>query len=285
MSDDALPSEIEIELTTADAAPASRLRPRGDRLPRRELADFEAFELRLREFAERELGRVVLAGHGDPLLHPQFERLLDIVRRSGVGAVAIETALLDVPPTRLTALIEQQVDVVLVHHDAMSAETFAALHGVDRFAEMRRNLEQLEADRRRQARAVPLCVPSLTKCAANLPEMSAFFDEMIRQFGSAVIRGCNEYCGELPPDATLHAAPPTRRPCRRLATRLTLLADGTAAMCGQDLRGAHPIGDWREQTLPEIWRSERLRELRALHAGGAWDRQPLCARCSEWFRP
>lgn len=304
-TDGDLPAEIELELTTADPIPNSTILPRGARAPQadegasrrlalpgqrlalrcREMTNLAGLARIAREFAQREDALLVLAGHGDPLQHPQIGTILSLIREAGVLGVAVESTLLDTADSTLELLLTYRVDALLVRLDATSAETYATIHGADRFADALAGIGYIEQRRRSLAQPQPLLAPVFTKCAANLHELDGFFDSWIRRCGSAVIRGYNDYCGALPVDGLLHAAPPTRGPCRRLDSRLMLLADGSVSWCGQDHLGRHTLGNWYEQSLREIWQGEPLARLRCTHQRHEWSTLPLCAACKEWFRP
>ncbi len=280
-----LPFEIELELTTADPLPATRLSPRGKRTAERAITDLGVVERLLTDFANDDDRLLVLAGFGEPLLSPLFPDVCRLAREVGVFGIAVETTLLEAPPIAIDALFEYAVDTLFVRLDAHSAETYEALHGAPRLHEALAAIDAIAQRRNAEQRAAPLLVPGFTKCGANLPEMEAFYDDWIRRCGSAVIRGYNDYCGVLPTDTLLYTTPPTRVACRRLPNRLMLLADGAVAQCGQDVNGKHALGNWFTQSLDEVWNAAPRQSLLALHTTGEWATVPLCANCQEWHRP
>ncbi|UCE61632.1 MAG: NTP transferase domain-containing protein, partial [Phycisphaerales bacterium] len=75
-----LPREVEIELTTDDPYPQSLLRPRGSRVPGRGPIDLAIVEKIVSELARFDDALLVLGGFGDPLRHPQFAPVLDVIR-------------------------------------------------------------------------------------------------------------------------------------------------------------------------------------------------------------
>jgi len=89
-----LPHEIEIELTTDDPLPETLLRPAvGASQPW--TAALDLLERVARELAEHDDDAlVVLGGHGDPLLHPQFGEALHVLRGHGIYGIAFTR-----PPT------------------------------------------------------------------------------------------------------------------------------------------------------------------------------------------
>lgn len=280
-----LPLEVTLELTTDDPLPDTTLRPRGSRVPARRLAGAARVGDLGRELAALDDRLVVLAGHGDPLLHPAFAQACTSLRSAGVFGLGVETTLAELSDEALAGLFDAGVDVVEVRLDAMTREAYARVHGGDRFEQALANVARLEAERVRRQSPQPIVLCSLTRCAATLPEMEAFFDHWIRASGGAVLHGYSRFCGALPPDALLALTPPVREPCRRIARRLTLLADGRVPLCDEDARGETTIGNWQEQSLAEIWSGRPMQQARAAHAGLALQQYPLCASCDEWFRP
>lgn len=280
-----LPVEVELELTTDDPLPDTTLRPRGSRVPHRQLDDLGAVASLARQLAAYDDRLLVLGGHGDPLRHPQFPEVCRHVRAAGVCGLGVTTTLVDLADAAFDALFDHAVDILEVTLDANSATTYAAVHQADRFEQVLANIERIQAARRDRQSAQPLVVPSLTRCAATLAELEPGFERWIRATGWAVIRGYNDYCGVLPSDTVLAMDPPIRGPCRRLHSRIMLLADGRAALCAQDTAGASAIGSWVSQPLAELWRGGGLHGARRAQSELALDDYPLCGGCREWFRP
>ncbi len=302
-----LPVELELELTTADPLPRTTPRPRGERVPQRSLSDFAALDRLLAEFAGAEPVRqmpelfehaesrapvtgdgdslLVLGGHGDPLQHARFADVLRSARRAGVCGISVVSPLVDLSEANLEALFENRVDVLEIQIDATSRESYLRLHGVDAYERVLANIERIEAERRRRVCPQPLLVPSLTRCAATLPELESFFDSWTRRTGWAVIRGYSTFSERLPADELIGCGPLVRAGCRRLNARLMLHADGAVPRCGQDFEGAWPLGYWTTTRLCEIWGGSRLVTLREQHEGGRFSELPLCRNCDEWFRP
>jgi hypothetical protein len=279
-----LPAEIELELTTADPLPNTTVRLRGDRVPRRELRDVGLVNRVAAQLVEYDDRLVFLAGHGDPLQHPQFAEVCRRLRAADVYGLGVATPLVDLSDENLDALFAQQIDVVEVRIDAHTPATYQRVHGVDRFEQVRRNVERIEAARRERQCPQPIIVPSLTRCAATIDDLEPFYDHWIREVGSAVIGGYNDHCGALSADTLLPTVSPLREPCQRLWVRLMLLADGTAALCSQDIRGAMALGNWTTEPLRDIWSGVRLAAARAAHGALRLEAFPVCQGCSEWGR-
>ena len=86
------------------------------------------------------LEEVDLTGGGEPLLHPDaLEIMAEIKRRGWRGYLITNGSLLNEEASR--RLVEMRWDTVRVSVHAGERELFRKIHGVDRFDELRKNLE------------------------------------------------------------------------------------------------------------------------------------------------
>jgi hypothetical protein len=280
-----LPVEVELELTTADPLPDTRLRLRGSRVPHRELTDLAAVQRVAEELATYDDRLVWLGGHGDPLEHPEFASVCRTIRSAGVYGLAMTTALLRLTDQNLETLFDQRVDLIEVLLDTATPELYREVHGVEGHAQIVANIERIEKERLARRSPWPVLVPSQTRCSATLAELERFHDEWLARIGSALIRGYNDYAGLLPADTLLPTCPPVRIPCRRLSSRLMLLANGTIPLCFQDVAGEQALGDWTRDRLRDTWEGAALQAARIAHQGQDLAAYRRCEKCSEWSRP
>ena len=280
-----LPLEVELEITTRDPLPDTLLRPRGARVPRRELRDLNAIDKLAAELGEYDDRLLVLGGFGDPLLHPQFPEICRRLRAAPIRGIGVVSPLVELTDANLQAMLEYGIDLLEVSIDANTAATYRAVHLSDVFENVIRNVGSILDMRRERGIPQPLVVCSLTRCAATLAELEAFFEQWSKVVGWALIRGYNEFCGMLPPDAVQSMRPLLRAPCRRLNRRMMLLADGNAVLCSQDAHGRTKYGSWIEQGIGALWRGNALQTDRDAHRRMDLSRFDLCARCGEWHRP
>ena len=86
--------------------------------------EWDVFERVVRQFAElAPEGTVAFAGLGEPLLHPRFIDMVELVKGLGLRAEIISNALL-LTPGLATRLIEAKLDQFVVSIDGTSAESF-----------------------------------------------------------------------------------------------------------------------------------------------------------------
>ncbi len=275
---DRLPRDVVLELNTARLTRPTYWPGRHLAIDRPELTLAVARRL-VAEIATADDVRLTLAGVGDPLLSPVCFDVIAAAVSAGL-AVHVETDLLSADDGDLAQLAASGVDVVSVHLPAVTGHTYADVMGTDAAATVVANLGRLLD----LAHGTPLVVPTFTKTAANLAEMEAWYDYWVRRAGHAVVAGPSTYAGRVPDVSAADMTPPRRRACGRLASRLTVLSDGRVVSCETDVLAAQPMGRVGDRPLTDIWR-DRFAALRACHAAGRWDDQPLCRGCGDWHRP
>jgi hypothetical protein len=279
---DPLPREVVLELTTARLSRPIFWPGRYQEIRRPDLSLADARAL-LRELSVLDDTRLTLAGVGDPLLSPAVFDVIDFASAAGL-AIHVETDLLSDDPQFARRLAASPADVVSVHLPAMNEQTYEAVMGVNGYRRVLENLQAFVTERAARGRGVPVLAPLFTKCAANLAEMEAWYDQWLRAVGSAVITGPSDFAGLAPDVSVADMSPPRRKPCARLASRLTVLSDGRFVSCEQDVLGRQVLGTVGQDALAEVWQ-KRMAALREEHRCGTWAGRPVCGQCKEWHRP
>jgi hypothetical protein len=280
---DALPREVVMELNTRRRSKPIFWPGRTANFNRPDLAVDLARAI-FRQIAHADDMRLTLAGVGDPMLSEHFFQILDAAHAAGIRAVHVETDLLAENPQELLRLARSPVDVVSVNLPALSEATYHEVMGIDGYRRALDNIRTFVGERQQLGCGVPLIVPIFTKCRQNLGEMEMWYDQWLRGLNCATIRGPSTFGGALPDVGVADMAPPGRRPCARLSSRMTIQSDGQIVSCEEDIRAAQPLGHAAKDSIDEVWRT-RLAPLRADHLQGQWARHPLCTSCNEWHKP
>ncbi len=281
----ALPAELEIELTTQDSLPGSRLRPAGAAVPPRGPLQKPLLERVLRQLARRDDSLLVLGGFGDPLSSPAWPEAVRLARSAGVFGISIHTTGRQIGRIGPEALLADPPDVLVVRLDAATEPVYAQVQGEAGLDAAVQAVLALEEARKARRQVRPLVLPAMTKTRLNVTDQEAFFEQWITRLGACWIEGYSDRAGQLERLQVASMAPPARVPCRRLRGRLLVLADGRAVSCDQDFRGLQVVGDLNYQDIQDIWQGEPMRRLREYTPGSAPQAGLLCDRCEEWARP
>jgi hypothetical protein len=234
--------------------------------------DGDTFEQVTTALAEPGDVALMLGGLGDPLEHPNWSTMRQVLEDCPVRAVGVETDLLcdrDLLPT-LDGL------VVKVRLNADTAEMYQQLMGLDALDRVLENMRWLLENQ-----PATRVVPAFVKCRANVHEMESFYDRWLRVCGSAVVEGPTTGAGLIDDIGVIDMAPPKRVACRQLLGRMTVLGDGTVPRCDQDWLGRDAVGHVADEALDVLW--ARLQEVRRAHQAGEYGGG--CEGCRAWFKP
>jgi hypothetical protein len=215
---------------------------------------------------------VTLGGVGDPLNHPDFDVIIRMAKDSGVRGVHVRTELL-AGPAAIDRLLGTPVDVVSVDVQGVSAATYLAQTGVDRFNDMLAGLGRLLAGRRhvsgpagRDAIMMPWVCPRIQRRAESYEDIDPFFEHWSRMLGTAIIDGPIPFdpTDERAVDPLASARAPERVAYRELHRRMVVLSDGSVPISELDLHGERTIGNVDSGAVLELWRTlvQRRRQLR-----------------------
>lgn len=147
----------------------------------------------LADLAEWPETTVLLGGRGDPLLHPEWGKIVSLAQDAGIGRLGLETDLLDLPEDAIAKLLACNLDFIAPRLISDTAETYAKVTGLDRFAEAIGNIEALINGRAAAATGgqlpigVPWIIPRAIRSRENLPDLESFFDRWTHFLGHAVI--------------------------------------------------------------------------------------------------
>lgn len=71
----------------------------------------------------------------------------------------------------------------------------------------------------------------------------------------------------------------TSFPCSRLWSEIIVMSNGKVPLCCVDYDGKIILGDFRIQSLKEIWDSDSFKRIRQLHLDFKADKIPFCKKC------
>jgi hypothetical protein len=219
---------------------------------------------------------VTFGGVGDPLHHPDFDRLASMAKDAGVRGVHLRTELLADRAT-MDRILAAPIDVVSVDLHAASSATYRTMMGVpmgdDAYARVLENIEHLARHRRvlagghgPEALALPWICPRLQRRDESYEDVDPFFDRWSRLLGTAILEGPMPFdpTADRPADTLASARPPARVAYRELHRRMVVLSNGTVPVSELDLLGEHAIGTIDHGAVLDLWRSlvQRRRHLR-----------------------
>ncbi len=265
------PQHVTIEICTGRGGAGVA---RADRLAdiQRPIMDEGVFRRIVTALARQKDCVLTLDGSGDPLRHPHFDRLIDTARKAGISFIHVQTELITNQDV-IERLLACAPDIISVDIDGDSVATRSAMHGVDHWNLIMRNMEQLILGRRQLGDeggtagfALPWIIPRLQRRLESVEDLPAFFERWRGVLGTAVIDGIPEHPDEnrSDRDPLSKTYPPSAYVRTRGMREMCILSDGTVPALAGDWSGENIIGDLRESEVYEVW-CQLLDERRTIH--------------------
>jgi radical SAM protein with 4Fe4S-binding SPASM domain len=216
-------------------------------------------------------------GLGEPLLNPEIFDMLAYCRRAGVPTILSTNAtLLNEENSR--RLIESGLDYLIFAFDGANRETYELYRKGASFDKVRENIHTFLRVKRAVHSNI-FCAVQMVALKENRAEAQALI-RMWRREGVAVRIKKDEILneGSAIPGADLNR-PSMPHPCIHLwRGPMYITYDGTVFPCCY-IFPDEAIGNAKQNTLKEIWNSEKIVKLREAHLRGDLRNYSGCLKC------
>ena len=273
---DALPVEYIVE-TTAKCNLYCPMCPRENhKQPKEDMAD-EIFT-RLVQESGASAEHMMLIGLGEPFMDRKiFDRIEYCARHNISTLLSTNGTFLD--EKTCARLLESPLEHITLSFDGATKESYEYYRKGANFEKVRANFVRL-ARMKHERRAKIHVVVQMIRMQRNAGEVDDFVRFWNAVPGIDEVRIKEDETNLLQPEAG-HPAEDWRYPCHYLwRGPVYVKQNGDAWPCCQSyMMDGAPIGNIASQPLAEIWHSDEMRRMRALHAAGRANEIAVCARC------
>lgn len=185
---------------------------------------------------------------------------------------------------KIVKILESGLDIIVISIDGGNAEDYEKIRvglKFDIVVENVRNLVKI-----RNAGSVNMKIQTaIVPQQANKKSLDAYhklFQDMgVDDVGGS---GVQNIGGLIDSDSKIikesqYMAGDINVPCWRIFLDLSIMADGRAVVCCQDVRGTVVIGDLKYQTLKEIWHGKPMMDIRKAFIEGKKKELSYCGEC------
>ncbi len=234
--------------------------------------DFDLFKKIIDEVVDyAEL--VYLHGLGEPLLHPKIFPMIDYCNKKGVK-VGISTNATKLNRTKAHQLIQSKLDYLILAFDGATKKTYESIRRNADFLKTKSNIEYYLAEKK-NSESKTFALIQFIYMDKNKNEIPLFL-KMWRDSGANILRTRSVI--DLTHDGNFPGIE-RKKSCFYIWRQVSIFWDGTVVPCCEDALGLYPLGDFKKQSLAEIWNGERMRVLRTKTSQGKFSKIPLCRRC------
>jgi radical SAM protein with 4Fe4S-binding SPASM domain len=221
------------------------------------------------------------AADGESLLHPRFLDFVEEAKRAGVAPVNLTTNGMTLTEDKMRRLLLAPIDVIDVSLDAHTRETYEQIRIRGKFHKVTANLRRL-VELRNELGSPTRIMTSIIRQKEAIPEIDAFRAEWGGVVDEVLVRGLNTDLGIVNVSETYFDEKLERWPCPQFWKRVTINHQGDVRFCVEDWFNTGLLGNVREKSIQEIWKSPLYERFRELHASGRWNDMKMCKPCQDW---
>jgi len=297
-----LPRRIIVEPTNACNLACSYCGNRVMKRPRTYL-DLGVYGELLGQMVELEIPRLTLHTIGEPTLHPEIVRMLEMAtERERCVTMSTNGTLLTEDLSR--GIVRARPDLVNFSVDAADSDVLERTRPGQRLDVLLENMRAMRRirDEEGEVRDSPWGPVRLPTMTVNCVLTHHFTREVERRFFETFAPLADDFLFHRPNN---HVSYPVdhpfhqrtlmprrlrvslyrrvRMPCVYPWDALFLLSDGTVSACRFDFHAGVAVGHFPEMSIPELWGGEAMRSLRRAHLAFDYREWEQCRSCTATF--
>jgi len=226
---------------------------------------------------------VSFQGDNEPFLVKALPDWFAMARDFGYLDVMVNTNGSVMTKTLAERVLDSGLTRIRFSLDAITAETYAKIRLGGKFERVKANIEAFLAARARRGAVLPRVGVNFVKMAVNAAELEPFVaywnDKVdyivVQDFMTPDIDGDYRKL-----DIDGRATVPEFR-CTQPWQRLYIRGNGDVTACCAMFNQYLKLGNFRRDSLYDIWQSPAARDLRRLHKEGRYRENPVCLKCSK----
>ncbi len=237
----------------------------------------------LRKILEESKGKtktIFFQHMGEPLMHLQYFQLLQQIKSSNIW-VGVSTNCMMLTVARSQQLFAMGVDHLTLCLDSLNKESFERIRKRADFDKVIENIETCIALRHSMNECSTYIVVQMIEMDENKNERERFleiYNKKLRGIGKAVVKPFDSFAGLIQKETVQFLRP---YECTMLNYSMSIYWNGDVVICCHDYDERTKVGNVLEQSIEEIWNSQKYNEYRRMHKDKDFSNLYLCRLC-EW---
>lgn len=221
---------------------------------------------------------------GEPLLDKKIYARVKQLKDGGLKHVALATNASGLNEKNARALLQAGVDEVMLSIDSVVKETYVTLRvglDYDQVMENIRRFFRLRDEIRPQSmiRVRAVCVFDPDEEPHQVLSWEQFWQPLSKPQDRIYMKRLHSWGNQVSIDGAPSADEMVLHPCVIPWSTMHITAMGTVALCPHDFDGVANLGDINTHSIAEVWRAQKLAEVRRLHATGNRNDINFCRGC------
>jgi MoaA/NifB/PqqE/SkfB family radical SAM enzyme len=250
---------------------------------RKGVMSFELFQKIVDEYStSSRTTRLQMNNIGEPFLDRSLLKKIRYAKEQGIDSVFCFNNGSQLDGKTSEELIDSGLDEMIISLDGTDKASYEKVRKNLVFEEVLNNIKNLAELKAEKGAQKPRVELHITVSSVNRSEERHFARKMGKIADTVSIAYAHDWAGQLKPDS--RGGQGGKRiqgaPCANLWSELTILWNGSVALCCLDYEGKILLGDVNDTSIKTIWNGGKLKRIRALHLKHEFT-TPLCQRCTE----
>ncbi|MEM3008115.1 MAG: radical SAM protein [Candidatus Nitrosotenuis sp.] len=223
----------------------------------------------------------------EPLIRQDIDQFIKYAVDAGIIDVLITTNGTLLTKTMSKKLIDAGLTKINVSLDAITDETYDKIRIGGNLKITVKNIHDFLELRKQMGKKLPKMRLTFVVTKINFHEYDAFVSYWKDKVDSIGIQHLQNPFGEgrfednIRSDAIIikKSPVPEKFHCAEPYKRLTLRSNGDVLPCCSFYAADLVVGNWKKNSLKEIWNNEKMRELRKIHKDGDYTKNNVCKNC------
>jgi radical SAM protein with 4Fe4S-binding SPASM domain len=242
--------------------------------------DFSLFKQIIDEAAIIGVNSIFLFLHGEPMIHPKIVDMLRYIKRCGLS-FHLTTNGITFSEKAISGILRAGVDNgdhISFSIQGASPEVHDKIVGRNCYEKVLKNIHSLL----RHREELKVNGPVIETVYYIMPENQHETQKYLKLWRGVVDHV--RLSGEISQSFAQHGEEPEipiirTTACSNLWQKMTILWNGEVILCCNDVDGKIVLGNLNDQSIEEIWNSEKLLAIKRIHKKKEFERIPLCHTC------
>ena len=220
-----------------------------------------------------------VAYYGEPLLRKEIIEFCNWAADNGIVDIIFHTNAVLLAPKVSEEILDSKITKFRISLDAYSKNLYEKIRRGAKYDIVHKNIMTFLEKKKQRGQVLPLTSTNFVLMEINEHEVEDFKNYWQDKVDFVAIQNMvNLDQGNLK-RARSHSVSTNFR-CPQPFQRVTIRSDGTVLPCCSPFAIESPLGNVFEQSLKDMWNSERMNLLRSIMKEGTYYQEPMCRKCA-----
>jgi radical SAM protein with 4Fe4S-binding SPASM domain len=228
--------------------------------------------------------KVALFRDGEPLLDKKIHLRVKRIKEAGIKKVSFSTNAGLMTEEKARAVLTAGIDEIMFSIDGFTKEVYEKIRVGLNFEEVTDNVRRFIQIRNEMGAHTRICIRMVLQ-EGNEHEHQQWVDywlSQVKSTDSVYAKGLHSWGNQLDGYENRQDVMNYRQPCISPFSTMVVHSDGEVGLCGVDYNAKLSMGNVKEQTLEQIWRSDKFEDVRKKHESGQRNDIKFCIGCKIW---